>query len=136
MQHCPQCQVEYREGFAECTDCQVPLVPGPRPEAPPVDHGLHLVTVLEVGDSLTLTLAKSALDDAGIEYTVTGDDPVSSSLPGLFGAGAAPLIDCACAIQVSRESEAMAREILEPFQGPVSPVPDGEEPPESDAAQA
>ena len=23
---CPQCRVEYREGFVECSDCHIPLV--------------------------------------------------------------------------------------------------------------
>lgn len=134
MQHCPQCHIEYRDGFTECSDCHVPLAPGPSPAAPPVDHALHLVTVLKVGDSLALTLAKSTLDDAGIEYTVTGNDPVSSGLPGLFGAGAAPLIDCACTIQVSQESEAQARELLEPFQNP-APV-EFEDQPDAGASRA
>ena len=29
---CPQCQVEYRAGFAECSDCHVPLVTVADPE--------------------------------------------------------------------------------------------------------
>jgi hypothetical protein len=34
-----------------------------------------LITVLEATDSFALTLAKSSLEDAGIEYVVSGDNP-------------------------------------------------------------
>ncbi len=27
--HCPKCLAEYRPGFTTCSDCDVPLVPGP-----------------------------------------------------------------------------------------------------------
>lgn len=126
-QHCPRCLVEYRDGFTECTDCLVPLIAGPSPDAPPVDHGLHLVTVLTVTDSLTLTLAKTALDEAGIDYEVEGDDPAATGLPGMFGAGAIPLGTCSCTIQVARNSEAAAAQLLEPFQQPVDVVSDLQE---------
>ena len=123
-QYCPQCLVEYRDGFTECTECQVALVAGPSPEPPPVDHALHLVTVLTVVDSLTLTLAKTALDEAGIDYEVEGDDPASTGIPGMFGAGATPLGVCSCSILVSREAKAAASVLLEPFQGPVEVEPE------------
>jgi len=35
---CPQCRSEYREGFTECADCGVALVPE-RPEEPARDGG-------------------------------------------------------------------------------------------------
>ncbi len=118
-QHCPECLVEYRDGFAECSDCHVALVPGPSPQPAPVDHSLHLVTVLTVNDSLTLTLARSALDEAGIDYEISGDDPGSTGVPRIFGAGATPLGECSCTIQVAREAEGAAALVLEPFQKPV-----------------
>jgi hypothetical protein len=31
--HCPRCGAEYRRGFDTCADCEIPLVPGPAPEA-------------------------------------------------------------------------------------------------------
>lgn len=37
--HCPRCRVEYRPGFESCSDCNIPLVPGPaQPERPPWDR--------------------------------------------------------------------------------------------------
>src|ERR1035438_463027 len=38
-------------------------------------HALDLVTVFETGDSFALTLAKSSLEDAGIQYVASGDYP-------------------------------------------------------------
>ena len=29
--YCPECRMEYREGFTECSDCHVPLLPGSAP---------------------------------------------------------------------------------------------------------
>lgn len=37
--HCPRCGAEYRPGFAECSDCGVPLVPGSAPEDSAVPEG-------------------------------------------------------------------------------------------------
>ena len=108
---CPQCLTEYRDGFVECADCLVPLVPGlpPQPEKVPYfdtlplsarrppEISLDLVTVLEARDSFALDLAKASLEDAGIEYLV------------VEGRG----------IQVAREYEAEARELLAPLEEPL-----------------
>ena len=125
--YCPQCRTEYRDGFLECTDCGVALVCSlPKKPQP---HTLDLVTVLQTGDSFALTLAKSALEDAGIEYVVSGGDPrYIAGFRGAFGVGAIPLGKCSCRVQVASESEPEARVLLEPLQEPVA-VPDieGEE---------
>ena len=45
---CPECGAEYRQGFYECSDCQVPLVhelPS-EPEPEPADR---VIPILEVG---------------------------------------------------------------------------------------
>ena len=86
-------------------------------------HALDLVTALETDDSFALTLAKSALEDAGIPYVVSGDDPrYIPGFPGAFGVGAIPLCKCSATIQVDRESEAAARALLEPFQAAASDI--------------
>lgn len=81
-----------------------------------------LVTVLETSDTFALALGRSALDDAGINYLVIGDDPrYFSGYPGAFGAsgiGQTPLAKGLCAIQVARGSQAEARALLEPLQNP------------------
>ncbi len=40
-----------------------------------VNHEPELVTVLETSDTFALALTKSALEDAGINYLLSGDDP-------------------------------------------------------------
>jgi hypothetical protein len=80
-------------------------------------HALDLTIVLETGDTFALTLAKSSLEDAGIPYVVSGDDPrYIPGFPGAFGVGAIPFGKCSVTIQVDRETEAAARALLEPLQ--------------------
>jgi hypothetical protein len=83
-----------------------------------------LITVLEVTDSFALTLAKSSLEDAGIDYVVIGDNPrYFAGIPGGFGVGEIPLgTVCRCEIRVSREAEREARALLEPLQQPAAAV--------------
>ena len=81
-------------------------------------HDPDLITVLEAKDSFAMTLAKSSLEDAGIDYVVSGDDPrYFAGIPGGFGVGEIPLgTKCFCRIQVARSSEREARALLEPLQ--------------------
>ena len=60
--YCPKCQVEYRDGFAECSDCHVPLLAGTPPEEPArFDPTIDLVVVLETNDGIQLAMAKGLL---------------------------------------------------------------------------
>ena len=81
-------------------------------------HDLDLVTVFETHDSFALTLAKSSLEDAGIEYLIEGVDPsYLAGIPGAYGIGEIPLgTTCFCTIQVASEYEREARALLEPLQ--------------------
>ena len=82
--YCPQCLVEYREGFTECSDCRVPLLAGAPPE--PVDSfdpTLDLVVVLETNDDVQLALAKGLLEDAGIPFLVLGQ--IATLVQGVDG---------------------------------------------------
>lgn len=92
------------------------------------DRDPDLVTVLETSDTFALALAKSSLEDAGIDYLVIGDDPrYFVDYPGAFGAsgiGQTPLAQCRCGVQVARESESEARALLEPLQNPPTPAGD------------
>lgn len=85
-------------------------------------NDLDLVTVLETGDTFALFLAKAALEDAAINYLVSGDDPryfsIYDGAVGAPGIGQTPLWKCSCAIQVARESEAQARALLESLENP------------------
>ena len=80
---------------------------------------LDLVTVLEVRDSVALNLAKTMLEEAGLPYLIVEQGP---RLPtGIWGApGVASELGSSWAtlIQVSRELEPAAAEILAPLRNP------------------
>ncbi len=68
---CPKCHYEYEIGITTCPDCRVPLVD----ELPPEDEidYTELVTVFTTGDAGLFMLAKSILEDAGIDYYAKGE---------------------------------------------------------------
>ena len=74
--YCPNCHAEFRDGFTNCSDCDVALVAGDPPESRPGDHRdeeaheLLLVT----SDVPYLSLVQSLLDGAGIEHLVQGQE--------------------------------------------------------------
>ncbi len=114
--YCPECRVEYRDGFTECSDCRVPLVAGkpPEPEGLEDDSGtgdpnLQLITVLTGSDRLLLGSAKGLLEDAGIPFYAVGDD-VRQDRP-LGGSFVHPW----WAIQVGTDREQEARTALRVF---------------------
>lgn len=120
--YCPQCGVEYRDGFTQCADCNVPLSQGaPPPEPPdPFDPALGLVVVLESNDSMQLGMAKGLLEEAGIPYYALGQittliqdvDPYLHKWQGL---------------QVPRDREAEAREIMQGMLQPVGSPEDSDD---------
>ncbi len=79
---CPQCRLEYEPGIARCPDCDVQLVTT-RPDPP---EYVEFVTVLSTGNPAILAVAKSLLDNAGIEYFARGET-ASSWVGGAFGVG-------------------------------------------------
>ena len=66
---CPICRAEYREGFYECTDCDVDLVEELEP-LPEVPDFIKLATLFSEGD---IAVIKSSFDDAGIAYYFIGE---------------------------------------------------------------
>jgi hypothetical protein len=100
--YCPQCGVEYREGFSECADCLVPLVTGdPQKETDaPAAGAVELVTVLETGDWVEISLVGGVLHDAGIACAITAGKDISNQ--GVYF------------VQVAKEDEADARAVLAP----------------------
>jgi putative signal transducing protein len=78
--YCPECGSEYREGFVQCADCDVPLVDTPPLE--PFHPEGELVTVLETPDPGLIALAESLLLGADIPYLKKGDQ-----IQDLFAAG-------------------------------------------------
>ena len=108
--YCPQCRIEYREGFTECSDCQVPLLTGSPPPRPPspFDPALDLVVVLETNDRVQLAMAKGLLEDAGIPFFVLGQIATLIQDVDAF-------LHKWVRLQVPRDREAEARELLEPL---------------------
>jgi hypothetical protein len=117
--HCPQCRVEYRDGFSICSDCGSALAAGLPPELVEEPHDLELVTVFEAQDSFGVTLAKAALDEAGIPYEVDDEDggfPIGAF--GSGGVGVRPHWKRHTRIRLPKEFEAQAGELLEPLLNP------------------
>jgi hypothetical protein len=104
---CPYCKAEYRSGFTECSDCQVPLVetlPGNQDGcgSPAGLDSATAVALWEGTDFSTLAAIRVALKDAGIYYKEwESKSPLwrSSSRPPL-------------AIWIQRPDEEAARKVL------------------------
>ena len=119
--YCPQCQVEYRDGFTECSDCHIPLLAGTPPEEPDTfDPNLDLVVVLETNDRVQLALAKGLLEDAGIPLFVLGQ--IANLIQDVDA-----FLHKWVRLQVPRDREVEAREILAATGS--SPLADGEDVP-------
>ena len=119
--YCPQFLTEYREGFVECADCRVPLLPGLPPEPAEAPPGAPPVTVLETSDPYVLSMAKASLEDAGIESIESSPETALRSI------GLEPVHIGLFHLQVSPDSEGEARNLVEPL---LNPVPESELPPE------
>lgn len=119
--YCPQCFVEYRDGFTECSDCHVPLLAGaPPPEAPdPFDPALDLVVVLETNDGIQLAMAKGLLEDSGIPFFGLGQ--IATLVQDVD-----PFLHKWVRLQVPRDRETEARELLEGLLEPEPSPPGGE----------
>ncbi len=66
---CPKCKAEYKAGITHCPDCDVDLV-----DEIPEEKPVQLVKIFESADPGLTAIIKSILDDASIEYHVTGDN--------------------------------------------------------------
>ena len=113
--YCPQCRTEYLESFIECSDCHVPLLRGTPPRAPhnDLDPSLDLVEVLETKDAIQLAMAKGLLEDAGIPFYLLGQ--ITRLVNDVD-----PFLQKHVRIQVPRDREAEAQEILEMLLQPVA----------------
>ena len=103
--YCPQCAVEYREGFTECADCGAALVEA-APEAPsPPEFAM----VFESNDRFAVGLARGSLEDAGIPFWVQSDETAAHLALG-------PIVFPSSRFLVPKDREAEALELLEPLK--------------------
>src|SRR5574341_454553 len=107
--YCPQCGVAFRDGFTECSDCHVALVPGVAPEGS--DSQLDLVMVFESNDAFAIGLAKASLADAGIPFWMHGDETAARLALG-------PIMFPSCRFLVPKDRESDARDLLEQLESP------------------
>jgi hypothetical protein len=104
---CPQCRTEYRDGFTECADCRLALVPALEVETQ--DSTPALVAVFDSNDRFTVSLAKGSLEDAGIPFWMHGDETAAYL-------ALSPVIFPSCQFLVTKDREAEARELLESLE--------------------
>jgi Putative prokaryotic signal transducing protein len=109
--YCPECRSEYREGFVQCADCEVPLV-DTLPQEEPEHPDLQFVTVLETGDPGEIALAESILLEAGIPYYKKGDQIQDLFALGRLSFGFNPVTGLV-EIRVAEENVAAAHDALE-----------------------
>jgi hypothetical protein len=114
--YCPKCRAEYREGFTKCADCRVSLLPGAPPPVPAAhfDPNLDLVVILETNNRIQLALATGLLEDAEIPYYVLGQ--IATLVTDVD-----PFLKKWVRLQVPRDREAEARELLDPVLNPAEP---------------
>lgn len=94
--HCPNCGVEYRDGFTRCSDCLVDLQPGPPPDPQVGDHRPGLRWKEEFGDAEPLCvliearvvdaeITVNALRNRGVRAFAAGTGMEQWSEPGGIG---------------------------------------------------
>jgi hypothetical protein len=98
---CPECNAEYREGFARCSDCDVPLVDALPPEEMDPIRGSEEATVFVTRDMVEAETVKELLEVNGIDAYISGE---SSPLPG---------VPSEVRLIVSHHHAELAHEILE-----------------------
>jgi hypothetical protein len=82
MPWCPDCGVEYREGFTRCSECGVPLVDAPPETAqPPVDPGPAWVEVASYTTAEEARLAQGLLEERGIAVELVDKHVVLNLFP-------------------------------------------------------
>jgi len=73
---CPNCRAEYRPGFNECSDCDVPLVyelPREEPFSPVAERDADLIAVYSTYNPGDVMFVKSLLDAEEIIYNFQGE---------------------------------------------------------------
>jgi Putative prokaryotic signal transducing protein len=131
---CPECRIEYREGFTHCSDCDVDLVwQLPKLGEPDV----KLVKVLETGDPALIGVIESLLDGAEIDFLTKGAGLQELIGGGRIGTGFNTVVG-PVEFWVREDQESAACELLHDFAEPgteVEPLEDPSATVDDDAGQ-
>jgi tetratricopeptide (TPR) repeat protein len=108
---CPECGLEYRDGFYECSDCNVKLVDELPIQLEEEVRFVDFVTVLETSDATLISIARSLLESSGIKFFPKDDKLQDFFALGRVGTGFNPLIG-PMFLKVERECLNEAKELL------------------------
>jgi hypothetical protein len=110
---CPECRAEFREGFASCSDCGVPLVKELPPDVEVEHEDFELEKVFESANPALVAIAKAVLEGAGIDYITSGEDTQYQTLIPVW-------------IRVRAERAAEAKSLLQTLLDSEVPPPEDE----------
>ena len=73
---CPECRSEYREGFSECADCHVELIPelAPLPTDPKSGDFVEYEELLSTYNLADISFIESILDSEKIIYFMQNEE--------------------------------------------------------------
>lgn len=73
---CPECRAEYRDGFSECADCHVELIPelAPLPADPKAGDFVEYEELLSTYNLGDIVFIKSVLDSEKIIYFMQNEE--------------------------------------------------------------
>jgi hypothetical protein len=72
---CPECQMEYEESARQCPNCGLPLVSELTVDPEPEAVLRQRVPVLVTSSRTSILMARSFLEEAGIDFIAMGDGP-------------------------------------------------------------
>jgi len=124
MKHCPECNVEYKDSATRCSDCGVELALGPPIQKEHPDPKLE--TIYTTGNPALVSLVKSLLEDAEIEYFTKGNE--IQDLIGIGRVGGLNYLTGPVEFVVAGENAPAAREILAHLEDAVPDELSEEEP--------
>jgi hypothetical protein len=106
---CPECQMEFDDSVSECPNCGMPLVVELRVDPYPDDGFSERVPVLVTSNRTVALMARSFLEEAGIDFVAMGEEP--NGVPST-GRGGIIQSDKPVEFQVYPEDALEARDIL------------------------
>ena len=107
MPWCPQCGVEYREGFSRCSECQVALTDAPPAVAQPrATPGPEWVEIASYTTTEEARLAQGLLQEQGVPAEVVDKHVVLNPFPQVDEAEVLLLVPPE---QADRADEVLAR---------------------------